>query len=79
MNKDSNIENELAESIEEDLGIKAMAAKLAPRYSAQDAGVITDVMRGVPSAASVEMKLQAIEKLIRDIRQISASVKGMLG
>lgn len=74
------IEQALSEGMEEALGVREMAQKLAPR------GVISDAMRGVPSLAqgsqgpaTIEMKLQDIERLIRDIRQISVNVKGLLG
>jgi hypothetical protein len=70
------IEQALSEGMEEALGVREMAQKLAPR------GVITDTMRGVPSLVStgtVEAKLQAIEKLIAEIRVVSSQVKGLLG
>jgi hypothetical protein len=70
------IEEQLASGIEDDMGIKAMAAKLAPRGPTALDG---PPYRLTASSGSVEAKLQAIEKLVGEIRSISVQIKGQLG
>lgn len=75
-------ESELAEGLEQDLGIRAMAEKLAPRgaYNAPQTSHLDYVPPPkVVQGGTVEHKLQEIERLVREIRAMSAQVKGMLG
>lgn len=76
---DKGIEQQLAEGMEEDLGIKAMAAKLAPRVSSNFDPMQSQPRLSTSSSSTVEQKLQQIERLVGEIRQMSAQVKGMLG
>jgi hypothetical protein len=72
-----DLEKTLAAGIENDEGLKAMAARLAPRNPPPDTAHIK-YAPPLPSG-SVEMKLQEIERLVREIRATSAQVKGLLG
>jgi hypothetical protein len=69
------IEQELADGVEDDFGIRAMAQKLAPRSPLH-----TPVYASSPSSPdSVERSLVEIERLIRKVRELSAEIKGKLG
>jgi hypothetical protein len=68
------MEEELAQSVEEEMGIRAMAEKLAPRSSTTLASMTPSLSHG-----SIEHKLVEIERLIRDIRAVSAQIKSQLG
>lgn len=86
------IEHELAEGIEQDIGLKAMAEKFAPRTGDYppprpgEHGVITDTMRGstpvpkpvIVSQGTIESKLLQIEKQIADVRGLLAQIRSIL-
>lgn len=71
------MEEELAQSVEEEMGIRAMAEKLAPRSSTTLASMTPSL--STISHGSIEHKLVEIERLIRDIRAVSAQIKSQLG
>jgi hypothetical protein len=79
------IEEQLAEGIEQEMGIKAMAAKLAPRPDKVDFSQrtaphpMTSPYAPLVQGGTVEQKLQQIEQLVREVRAMSAQVKGLLG
>lgn len=79
------IEDQLAHSIEDELGLQAMAAKLAPRPDKVDFShrstppAMTSPYAPLTQGETVEQKLQKIELLVREIRSISANIKGQLG
>ena len=80
------IEEQLAEGIEQDIGLKAMAEKFAPRQPplpydrpSPEEKLNLRYEGAKPTSQTVEAKLQQIEQLVREVRAMSAQVKGLLG
>jgi hypothetical protein len=73
------LEKTLAAGIESDEGLKAMAAKLAPRAGTAPEQMVDRLSTIRQPVPSVEARLQEIERLVREIRAVSAQVKGLLG
>jgi len=69
------LEDKLAQGIEEDAGLKAMAQKLAPRPDVLAASYNTP--RVVPPS-TIESKLVAIERLIGEVRALTAQIRERL-
>lgn len=83
----ADMEHKLAESLEEDLNVKALAEKFAPRPDPArppqlDALDHTPRKPAIPSIMStggtIESKLVAIEKLIGEVRQLTAQIRSVL-
>lgn len=75
------LESDLAEGIEDDAGLKAMAQKLAPRgpFNPGPPPLPPSPYAPLKQGDTVEQKLQQIERLVGEIRSMAAQVKGMLG
>ncbi len=69
------LENTLAQGIEEDAGLKAMAQKLAPRPDALATSYNTP---RTAQPSTIESKLVAIERLIGEVRALTAQIRERL-
>jgi len=70
------LEDTLAQGIEEDAGLKSMAQKLAPRPDASASSY--NPPRFAPPSGTVESKLVAIERLIAEVRALTAQIRERL-